>query len=227
MSVGVVIPVKDELHYTKRVVKQCAADPSVVRTVVIDNGSTDWTLGWLANRPEVDVIEMPGVGIHEMWNRGVDEVIGDVTSVAILNNDLDLGPGALAECDEVLQKLPRLAAVCPNYDGRTGKPRTVVPTTEICAGRYDGTGGLAGFAMVVAADFLAGYRFPEDCRWWYGDNDLVASIAEAGRQCGIVIDATVEHLDGGGRTGNWMSPEMREITSRDREVFLAKWSNRA
>jgi glycosyltransferase involved in cell wall biosynthesis len=225
MGVAVVVPVKDKLSLTKSIVKQCHADPSVVDVLVIDNGSTDGTWGWLVGAG-VESMQMPDAGIHEMWNAGIDWSLErhDVTSVAILNNDLELGDEALSRCDEALQKLPVLAAVCPNYDGREQR-RGVQLTQTICANRYDGTGGLAGFAMVIAADWLSdGYRFPEECRWWYGDNDLVASALMNGRQSGIVLDATVVHLDGGGQTGNWTDPAMREILEADRAHFSAKWS---
>lgn len=231
MGVGVVIPVKDKLHLTQSIVEQCWSDPDVVEVVVVDNGSTDGTAEWLAETDSAFGITMPDAGIHEMWNAGVTHILNtfrvhEATSVAILNNDLALGDNCLSICDEALRHLPQLAAVCPNYDGRTGKPRSVVPTREICAGRYDGSGGLAGFAMILARDWAERYLFPESLRWWYGDNDLVLSIAEAGRQCGIVIDATCEHLDGGGQTGDWMSPEMRAIVENDRQVFLAKWAGK-
>lgn len=233
MGVGVVVPVKDKLDLTKSIVEQCHEDFAVTDVTVIDNGSTDGTWEWLKQNqgPGLKVCSMPDAGIHEMWNRGIFEALRppDVTSVAILNNDLELGFDALTECDEVLQKLPEFAAVCPNYDGRPSpEPRRVQVVDDICANRYDGTGGLAGFAMVIAADWLRdGYRFPEDLRWWCGDNDLVLTAYAAGRKCGIVLDATVVHLDGGGQTaGDWMSPEFEEITQADIATFRAKWGGK-
>lgn len=230
MSVGVVIPVKDHLDLTRHIVDQCLDDPGVAEVVVLDNGSTDGTAEWLDSRDGVVRLDMPTANIHEMWNTGIEYMLSpagpdDLSSVAILNNDLDLGFMALSECDTALRNIPSLAAVCPNYDGRTAtKARTVVPTSEICAGRYDGTGGLAGFAMVIAVDWLiGGYRFPEECRWWFGDNDLVLTIGESRRRCGIVIDATVVHLDGGGQTGDWMSPEKMDAIRADAEWFRSKW----
>ncbi len=232
MGTAVIIPVKDELDLTKSIVAQCLEEPSVWPLIVIDNGSTDGTAAWLNSFPETDgsfvALDKPTAGIHDMWNAGIDLALTPkygVSSVAILNNDLDLGPGALAECAEALRNIPEFAAVCPNYDGRkASQPRAVIPTTDICANRYDGTGGLAGFAMVIAADFLRdGYRFPTDLRWWCGDNDLVLSIAAAGRLCGIVADATVVHLDGGGQTGDWQSDEMKALCQADIETFRAKW----
>ena len=226
IKVAAVIPVKDKLELTKHVVEQLKADPGVGPIIVCDNGSTDGTADWLAEQSGLEAVTIPEHNIHEMWNYGIESALADpdVTAIAILNNDLDFGPLSMTECAKALTVQPTLAAVCPNYDGRTIPPGGVVTTTEICAGRYDGTGGLAGFAMVLARDFAETYRFPEDCTWWYGDNDLVLTAQKQGRKLGIVGAATVEHLDGGGQTGDWMSNEMREITEADRQVFMAKWS---
>jgi len=35
---------------------------------------------------------------------------------------------------------------------------------------------------------------------------------------------TVEHLDGGGKTGKWDDPAMQTQLLADRAAFLAKWS---
>lgn len=239
-KVAAVIPVKDKLELTTHVVEQLWADPSVSHIIIVDNGSADGGRGsrslavgdedhpWADDDHCMTWVNGEGMNIHEMWNRGIAEALeydAGITAVAVLNNDLDLGPEAITTCARALVMHPEYAAVCPNYDGRPMYVGQIHPTgMEICAGRYDGTGGLAGFAMVIAADFLTGYRFPEDMTWWYGDNDLVLSVAKAGRKCGIVGGADIVHLDGGGQTGDWMSPEMREVTAADREVFLAKWS---
>jgi len=96
----------------------------------------------------------------------------------------------------------------------------------ICAERYDGTGGLSGFAFMVRGSwFASGYRFPEDAMWWYGDNDLLLTIEANGGWYGMAHGATCEHLDGGGRTGEWRSPEMQAQLERDRQAFERKWAN--
>lgn len=96
--------------------------------------------------------------------------------------------------------------------------------TDICADRYDGTGGIAGFAFMVKGEVFHSYRFPEDCKWWYGDNDLLLTVQASGLSAAIVLDASCEHLDGGGKTGDWESPEMQAQLAADRDAFLARWS---
>jgi GT2 family glycosyltransferase len=220
---AVVVPVKDELHHTRRIVQQAAPWP----TLVIDNGSEAETADYLASQQTATVYRMPGAGIHEMWNTGVDWALHrDAEVVAILNNDLEFSEDAIWDTAKAVKRDPDLIAACPNYDNRPGTGVQYVE--QICAGRYNGTGGLAGFAMFIDADiFRAGYRFPPKLTWWYGDNDLLLTILTNGRKAGIVLGAHVEHLDGGGQTGDWESSELAPVLAADRDYFLEKWGARA
>jgi dihydrolipoamide dehydrogenase len=75
----------------------------------------------------------------------------------------------------------------------------VQPVRGICANRYDGEGGLAGFAFCLRAEWLAGgFRFDEDMAWWFSDNDLCLQIEKAGGWYGVVFDAQVQHIRGEG-----------------------------
>jgi GT2 family glycosyltransferase len=220
----VIVPVKDQVEHTRRIVGQCADWP----TLVIDNGSGPDTVGFLASQSTADVYRMPGAGIHEMWNTGIDWSLhrgADV--VAILNNDLDFEPGAIEATARAVSNIGDLVVACPNYDDRAGAG--VQRVESICANRYDGTGGIAGFAIFVDADlFRHGYRFPPELTWWYGDNDLVSTVVHRSTGwCGVVLDAHVIHLDGGGATGDWESPEILDVVARDAAIYQSKWGQRA
>src|SRR5207237_1347913 len=112
---------------------------------------------------------------------------------------------------------------CPNYDGRAGEP--LERLQGICANRYDGTGGLAGFALMVKGElFRAGYRFPEDAMWWYGDNDLTLTIDKHNGWYAMVTTVEVEHLDGGGQTGEgWADYGNTPQGKADLEAFQRRW----
>ncbi len=103
--------------------------------------------------------------------------------------------------------------MCPNYDGRPGEG--LEPVADICAGRYDGTGGFAGFAFMVRAEVP--YRFPAGLRWWYGDNHMLDAIGQGGSFAAICHTATVEHLDGGSQTGGtWVDGPLADEIEADR-----------
>ena len=225
-----VIPVKNQLHYTKGLVDQLLGQAEG-RILLLDNGSTDGTIEWAVGleREVGDAFglhEMPGSYLHAMWNFGLDwasvESQGEPHSVAILNNDLRVGPQFLSSLHRTLHLDAKVAVAGANYDGRAFPPgKRAQAVNQICGGRYDGTGGLPGFAFMLRGE--DGYRFPEALHWWYGDNDMVATFLQAGRLCVISRDATCEHLDGGGRTGNWADPAMQRLLKQDAEWFRAKW----
>jgi hypothetical protein len=169
-----------------------------------------------------------GMGIHQMWNLGARHALdkhGHRVRIAFLNDDLRLGDGFMERMSEALDSgAPTLIAVCGNYDGREGDG-LVQPVKDICAGRYDGTGGFAGFAFMVRGDyFTSGYAFPEECKWWYGDNDLISAInAVPAYSAGIALKAEVEHIDGGSQTGGDWS-EFAEQIEADRRAFESRWA---
>lgn len=221
----VVVPVKNQLGYTRDLLSQLKADEGISGILVIDNGSGKETRNWLETQDIATVASMPDAGIHEMWNTGIEWALSKapIADVAFLNNDLALDGTPVSVMADTLRAHPELAAVSANYDGRTSD-NDVEYRSDICAEKYDGTGGFAGFAFVVRGEFLAGYRFPEDCKWWYGDNDLLLTIQHTGAMSGIALDAHVTHLDGGGNTGKWNDPAMQEQLRADREAFIARWS---
>ncbi len=239
----VVIPVKDNLSMTRDLLFQLREQGGVKGIFVFDNGSGPETKKWLRKQRIAEVFDAKGMGIHHMWNAGALEALKRTrrANVAFLNNDLELGPAMLTTLADALRS-NELMAVCPNYDGRYPKipadvdvwglvddgqePREEIEQLHgICANRYDGSGGLAGFCFMVRGElFEMGYRFPEDAMWWYGDNDLTLTLDQNSAPYAMVHAATVKHLDGGGQTGGWQDPEMQAQLERDRLAFMAKWS---
>lgn len=222
----VVIPVKDQLKMTKALLHQLREQGGYDEIFVLDNGSNPETRRWLGMQKIATVVDAADMGIHEMWNAGANLAMSrhPRCNIAFLNNDLELGDGFLSAMSTALRSDPALVAVSGNYDNRESIT-DVVQLKGICADRYDGTGGLAGFAFMVKSEWFGdGWRFPEDCKWWFGDNDLTLSIDMAGGWYAMAIDAKVTHLDGGGQTGKWDQPEYQQILAADRDAFVAKWS---
>lgn len=218
----VAIPVKDRWDLTCPLLEELVTQGEASEIIVYDNGSTDGTREGVAqlarNDARISYVNASGWKLHGMWNRALEAAQG--RPVAILNNDLKIGPEFLSRQVFALVNDPRLAVVSPNYDRRPGG---VFYTGQIAAGRYDGTGGIAGFAFMVAADFTD-YRFPEQLNWWYGDNHLIASALRAERKCAVLGGVTVEHIDGGGQTGGtWVDdPKYTAAIQADRDWFM-RW----
>jgi GT2 family glycosyltransferase len=225
-STYVVIPVKDQLEMTRRVVGELVQQGHYEKIFIFDNGSGPETRAWLEAQDVAEVFDAAGANIHEMWNAGIDmaQTATPGADVAILNNDLELGPDFLSLMSTALHSDPTLLAVSANYDGRTF-PGDVQRQAGICAGRYDGSGGFAGFAFMVRGDFLdSGYRFPEELVWWYGDNDMLASIEAAGGWYAVAKHAACVHLDGGSVTSRTLdSDEFAAQCEADGVWFREKW----
>ena len=212
----VAIPVKDNFLYTQALVtsliEQGEISPAQIH--IYDNGSVDETKAEMESLG-VTVIDAFGWSFHRMWNHALAS--GNGLPVGILNNDIAIGPNFISSMAAALETDKSLAVVCPNYDDRSGEMNYVA---NIQAGRMDGTGGIAGWAYMIAGDWAQDFRFPEELNWWYGDNVLIDSIVMAGRKCGITGATTVVHLDGGSRTGNWTA----DMVEPDR-IWYGQWRN--
>lgn len=221
----VVIPVKDKLELTKALVEQLREQGGWDGLFIYDNGSGAQTKEWLKAQYDLESFDAKGAGIHQMWNAGINEAMrrsGGMCDVVFLNNDLILGHDFCSGMVEALHSGPWMA-VSGNYDGRDGAGE-VQQVTGICAEKYDGTGGLAGFAYAVKSElFSAGYRFPEDCKWWFGDNDLVLTMDMMNLKYGVATGVAVEHL-GAGTAGNWQDKKWSAQLAQDQAAFARKWS---
>lgn len=220
----VIVPVKDRLDLTQELVEQLRDQGGWDGLFVFDNGSTDGTTEWLLDQHDLMVFPAVDVGIHHMWNAGVEEALhrsGGRCNILFLNNDLKLGHEMVRELADALRAGPWVA-VGPNYDGR--QIRGVEQVRSIAADRYDGTGGLPGFAFMVRGEwFASGYRFPTDCKWWYGDNDLTMMFDMHGQPYGLVEAAAVEHF-GAGTAGDWKSPEWEAQLAADQAAWVKRWA---
>lgn len=224
----VVIPMKDRLDLTMALVDQLAEQGEATAVLIYDNGSSEETRdqlkGWRCppGLGQLAVFDATGLNIHQMWNRGLEMAVagGQPVNVAILNNDIKIGPNFLSGLARALRSDPLAAVASPNYDGRDPGGADLQTVQDICAGRYDGTGGIAGFAFMLKGE--GGYRFPPDLSWWYGDNDMMCSAAATGMHGVIALGVTCEHIGGGSQTaGDWS--EHAAVLEADREWFVAKW----
>jgi N-acetylglucosaminyl-diphospho-decaprenol L-rhamnosyltransferase len=95
MKVGIVIPVFNQLDYTRNCLKSLGETikPDVCITL-INNGSSDGTADYLAACPRLTAINNPqNLGCAAAWNQGVKATAGDW--IVILNNDVLLTLGWL------------------------------------------------------------------------------------------------------------------------------------
>src|ERR1051326_1008247 len=197
---SVIIPVKNLIDLTQKVIRRLRLLGGYDRIIVFDNGSNDGTWSWL-NR-QTDVIALPSdKGIYAMWNAGRRIAKGHC---AILNNDIDFDHGFLQGLEKVLED-ESVGAVSPNPEGN--------PLTDVVASND----WLCGYAFVVRAGMPP---FDEGYRWYYGDDDYVQLIHRAGYQTVMHHGIQIRHI---GRAST--PPGLVEATvEADAARYREKWS---
>ncbi len=137
-TVSIIIPVYNQLHFTETCLDTLEADTKrpPYEIIIVDNGSSDGTRLFLEeearrlNDPK-DIVLKPifndtNRGVAPAWNQGLLASTGSV--IGILNNDLHLSEGWMANCLWALQH-HNLALVSPfagtgelNYDLKKKAP---------------------------------------------------------------------------------------------------------
>jgi GT2 family glycosyltransferase len=219
-AIHVVIPVKDRLALTASLVRQLVDQGEATQILVYDNGSGPTTRRWLERaerRHDLVLVDAAGWGLHRMWNDGIcrSRRRDPEADIAILNNDLVVGPSFLSGLQRGLHSAEDLWAVSPNYDDRP-----ICGVQRVTSTFKDG--GLAGFAFMAPARTFRRVTFDEGFRWWYGDDDFVWQIARAGGTVGIVGDVRVEHVGGGSQTVRYTTDVVACIEA-DLLYGLRKW----
>jgi GT2 family glycosyltransferase len=208
------------------------------RTLVVDNGSNDGTVDWLAREwPDVEVLALErNIGFAPAVNRGVGA--SDEEYVALLNNDMELDPGWLEALVRALDSDPQAGAATPKQrsahdrerlDGagdalaRTGGA-TRRGAGEPDRGQYDRGervfSASAGAALYRRAALDAVGPFDESFFAYLEDVDWGFRAQLAGRPARYVPEALVYHL--GGATSRRTPDRERYLVARNHVAFVLK-----
>ena len=191
-------------------------------TLIVDNGSTDGSLGILASEfPEVRVLALgENRGFSAAVNRGI--AASEAELVALLNNDTEQAPGWLAALVEAADAHPRTGSFASKLVGyqrrnvldgagdalrRSGLPYRL-GHGEKDRGQYEAGRTVFG-ACAAAALYRRGMlddvgSFDEDFFAYCEDADLSFRAQLAGYGCRYVPEAVVYHMggaSGGGKRG--------------------------
>lgn len=119
-------------------IEQCLTSVEGVETVVVDNGSTDGTIGFVRERfPDVRLLQQENRGLAAGWNAGIAATRS--RWVLILNADAWLVGDALARLVAVGDARPDVAVVGPrlvNTDGTLQRSVRGFPTRWRLATEY-------------------------------------------------------------------------------------------
>lgn len=208
-------------------------------TVVVDNGSRDETVAWLAEHwPQVRVVALPeNVGVTAALNVCVDAARGEL--VGLFNNDIEVAPDALAELVDAMDRHPEAGSACAKLvdfhdrdvldgagdvfawqgsGGRRGHGERDV-------GQYDtpqAVFGACGGAAVYRREALAVVGlFDADFFAFYEDLDWALRAQLAGFTCRYVPSAVVYHM-GSATLGKGMTDFTRHQLTRNTVWMVAK-----
>jgi hypothetical protein len=151
------------------------------------------------------------LNIQRWWNRGIDEAISrGATAVAVLNDDVRVGPEALRQLHEAL--LESDAAVAsptrPGEPAKLNRGRLIPYSPKI-------------WGCLWVLNVSSGLRPDERYEWWYGDHDL--DIRGRRDFPGIVtVEVDYEHVHSGEATSS--SSKFAEIIRRDEMTYQSDYA---
>jgi GT2 family glycosyltransferase len=207
--------------------------------IVVDNGSSDGTTGWLGEHwPEVQVISLPeNVGVTAALNVCAHAGRGEL--LALFNNDMELEPDCLGEMVRALGEHPDAgwaAAKLRDFERRelldgAGDVFTWAATGgrrghgEVDRGQYDTPGEIfgacGGAALYRRSVLLLVGDFDEDFFAFYEDVDWNLRAQLAGFSCRYVPSAVVYHM-GSATIGRGLSDFTRYHLWRNTIWIIAK-----
>jgi glycosyltransferase involved in cell wall biosynthesis len=218
-KVTAVIPTKSNVKGLHTVVHQLLKESKVARIIVIGDGEEGRALGEALPSSVVKLFVPAESGINVMWNMGLEAALPK-SHVLFINDDVEIERGTIDKLCAALDRNESYGLVCPKYwDGELSEDRY---SRDTCRGRYDGTGGIAGFCFMLPHDIAHKYRFDENMKWWYSDDDVVWSVNAMERGNYIVAGTSIKH--GHSVTIESTPPKAFEkLVEQDKQYFQKKW----
>lgn len=195
-QVTVVIPTKSNLSNLTVLIASLMKDKKVAKIVVVADGIDAYKSLEALPKSVVKLMVPESAGIHAMWNMGMSVAsqgaVGQSNAIAFLNDDITIADNCMSSLFMKLCAEPSYGLVCPTY-ARTPESQDRV-VIDVCRSRYDGTGGMAGFCMMLAPE-LTNWRWDERLKFYYGDDILVKHVEAQGKVSVITPDTWCKHDD--------------------------------
>lgn len=209
--------------------------PGPIELVVVDNGSTDGSLEWLREQPDVRLLEMGrNLGAPAARNRGLAVASGE--RVLFCDNDvlftprwheilvghLDAWPdiGMVGPVSDYVVDAQKAARV-PHADESLDAYAAAVHTEQ--RGRHAYTSQLILFFILARREVVERIGGIDEVygRWGFEDNDWSLRARLAGYRLRIARDCFIRHL--GSRTSKTANIDYRSLLLENWEVFKRKW----
>nr|VFJ62073.1 MAG: Glycosyltransferase, GT2 family [Candidatus Kentron sp. DK] len=226
-AITIIIPVLNQLAYTKKCLASLSDDlVAGVKVVVVDNGSDDGTVEFLAARDNLSVIRNEeNLGCAAAWNQGVMAATA-AEWIAVLNNDVLVADDWLRALLDFAEK-QNIDIVSPamregelNYD-LEGYARSFVSAMKDM--QRPGTAHGACF-VVRRRVFETIGLFDENFRiGQFEDTDFFLRARRAGFRLAITGAAFIHHFGSVTQDSITRSRSVRPYEVENRAYFREKW----
>jgi len=225
-KITAVIPTKSNVDGALDVIDRLQKDGQVETIVVVADGPDAFATyeKLLADKQNVVLKQVElGAGIHVMWNLGIDVAIEKGTGAVFINDDVILGDHCAGALASLFEYDKSIGIACAGYDYR--KFTDIVQDVDtVCNGRYDGTGGLAGFCMALSKDLTKTWRFDESMKWWYGDNDVLNWVLKTQKRRAVITSVARCSGNSSSTIENDPPDNFVQTVQDDKLKFYVKWN---
>ncbi len=234
MKVDVIIPVYNQLEYTKRCLWAIEANTfAPYGLVFVDNGSTDgsgeWMLAVKAGHEDatVGLVEIitnhANLGFAKAVNMGI--VASDSPYIVLLNNDTEVPQGWLTALIEAMEADPRIGAMGVLSTAKaqgTWEGNFEDVGVQIFANKYS-LGQLPYFCAILRRKALDDVGLLDEEFFLYGeDDDLNLRLMQAGWKLALHTGVVVKHKHGATATPGGFQRYRKSARKR----LMEKWGEK-
>lgn len=196
-SVAIVIPVYNQLHYTRQCLESLRhASVAESQIIIINNGSTDGTKKFLASHPQIRTINnAENLGCGCAWTQGATR--SDAAWTVILNNDVLVPPGCMEQLINFAEQ-NGFDIICPamcegdaDYDFPTHAADFMQHMKSVC--RQDAAHGVC-FAVHRRVFDAVGFFSDDSKLGGYEDDEYFRRVRRRGFRLAITGSALIHHF---------------------------------
>lgn len=208
MTTSIVILTFNQLPLTDKCLQSIRQHTEDYELIVVDNGSTDGTVAYLRNQPDVIVHENgQNLGFAKGCNQGIELSTGE--NILFLNNDTIVTEHWLGNMLRVLEEHERVGMVGPVTNYSSGHQQIPVTYSDLSglepfarvhceehADCYTDVRRLVGFCLLAKRKVLdeIGYFDERYGLGNYEDDDLCLRALRAGYMLRVVHDSYIHHI---------------------------------
>jgi len=209
MKCDIIIPVWNQLEYTKKLVDSIFQNTTFkdYKFIFIDNGSQDGTLEYLKTLKNTTIVKnSENIGVAPAWNQGLS--LSKATYKVIMNNDVVVSPGWLSNMIYTMES-KNIKIACPHYT--EGELSPAFPKNYTPVDNVKKLDRLYGFCFCVHKDAVSAIgEFDEKFKMcWYEDKDYDARARHLNLDPHLISGSYIHHFG---------SKTLQHLVSKDQHI---------